>query len=130
LLDAEKQKASDADQQEDSDVDAEADEWDDAEYERQMRIVWTRMYSAKHTNEVRDECKKRNLRIWGHKHLCVKRIVDYEIRLYMAGDGGRAPGGEDAPGGEYAPGGEEAHGVEETPGGEEAPGVEEKPGGK
>jgi hypothetical protein len=100
VSDAEKQEVSDVDQQDLSDADAEADEWDDAEYERQMRVTLMKVYSAKHQNQVRDECKKRDLRIWGHKHLLVERIVNHDIQKQFAWGAGEASGGEKATGGE------------------------------
>ena len=108
VSDTDKQKVPDIDQQDLSDADAEADEWDDAEYERQMRVTLTKVYSAKHTNEVRAECKKRDLRIWGHKHLLVERIVNYEIQKQFAWGAGEAIGAEETTVGEEATGGEEA----------------------
>jgi lantibiotic modifying enzyme len=111
VSDADKQEVSDVDQEDNlTDVDAEVDEWDDAEYERQMRVTWARFYSAKLQNEVRDECKKRELRIWGHKHLLVERIVNHDIQEYTAWGADRAIRAEEASGGEEASGRKKASG--------------------
>lgn len=118
--DAEKQELSIADNPELSDTDAEADEWDDAEYARQMKASLMQVYSPMHRDLVREECKKRDLRIWGHKHVMVERIVNHDVEKAFAW------GAQEAAGGEEASGGKEAYGGEKVSGGEEASSGEKK----
>ena len=102
----EKQEVSIADNPEWSDTDAEADEWDDAEYARQMKASLTQVYSPMHRDLIREECKKRDLRIWGHKQVMVERIVNHDVEKAFAWGAQEGIGGEEASDGGEASGGE------------------------